>query len=59
MIIADINSLLLWRVLLFSLVILQCLCNGAQTFPVIVRERLKGGVDTGVGVEGGGAVAGV
>lgn len=38
-IIADINNMMLWRVLLFSLVILQCLCNGAQTFPVIVRER--------------------
>lgn len=50
-IIADINSTMLWRVLLFSLVVLQCLCNGAQTFPVIVREQPREGWG-GVGVSG-------
>lgn len=41
-IITDINSMMLWRVLLFALVIARCLCNGAQTFPVIVHERRRG-----------------
>lgn len=44
-IIAHINSMMLWRVLLFSLVVLQCLCKGVQPFPVIVRAgwRVGGG----------------
>lgn len=48
-IIADINNIMLWRVLLFSLFVLQCLCNGAQPFPVIVREsgRERGGREVG------------
>ena len=48
-IIAVINSTMLWRVLLFSPVVLQCLCNGAQTFPVIVCERPR---ESWVGVVG-------